>query len=201
MQETFTSLQEIENLCWSYLEAGTKSFKNDFHLAIIATVDKTNKPALRTMVLRKVSSTEKKLFFHTDIRTGKITGLTENPLMSCLFYSKNQREQIRLNGTATVHTSDEIANGAWRNTKLSSKKNYLATPAPGSPATTFTSGLPAGLEERDPSVPESEAGRKNFAVIEMQAETMEWLWLSHKGNRRACFNYKKDKTDSTWLIP
>jgi len=58
------------------------------------------------------------------------------------------------------------------------------------------------FDKEDPTPVESEAGRKNFAIISAQIQWMEWLWLSSSGHRRASFRYTADgKFSANWLLP
>jgi hypothetical protein len=50
-------------------------------------------------------------------------------------------------------------------------------------------------------VDESQAGRKNFAVIKFQVESLDWLFLSSQGHRRARFHYNGDGFEANWTNP
>ena len=46
---------------------------------------------------------------------------------------------------------------------------------------------------------QSEAGYKNFTVIQCKIKSIEWLYLAAKGHRRARFDIKNKK--DCWLVP
>jgi pyridoxamine 5'-phosphate oxidase len=196
----FSSLAAIEADCWQRIAKGSVQLKDDFHQPVTGTLCNAG-VNLRTVVLRKVWPDKKQLSFHTDIRSGKMNDLKKNPAITWLFYSLAQRVQIRLGGIAHIHTDTALAIAAWANTKLSSRKTYLLSFAPGTSSNVPTDGISSDLANRDPNAAESEEGRKHFAVVVTDVNWMEWLWLNHKGHRRALFQYKGTECSSEWLVP
>jgi pyridoxamine 5'-phosphate oxidase len=199
-EENFSNLAAIEADCWQRILKGSINFRDDFHQPVTGTLCNAG-INLRTVVLRKVWPDKEQLSFHTDIRSGKMNDLKNNPAITWLFYSHAQRVQIRLGGIAHIHTDTALAETAWANTKLSSRKNYLTSLAPGTPSHVPTDGISIYLANRDPDAIESEEGRKHFAVVITDVNWMEWLWLNHKGHRRAQFQYRETGCSSEWLIP
>jgi len=194
----FYTLDELEKDCWLRILNGSLRSKNPFHAMTVGTFS-GNEIALRTVILRKVIPQEHRLFFHTDIRSNKWQELQLNHSISVLLYDAAERIQIRINGKAVLHQYDDIANTAWQNTQLYSRRCYMATSAPSDFSAIPTSGLPEAFELKDPTAEESEWGRQNFGVVEVMANTLDWLWLHHAGHRRAMFNY--DNNSSSWLVP
>jgi len=192
------TLSDVEKDCWLRLLNGSLKSKDAFHLASVANFS-NGEISQRTVVLRKVLPQEKLLRFHTDIRSNKWTSLQENNVVSMLFYDAAARIQIRIKGFAVLQYADEIANDAWEKTNVSSRRCYLATVAPSSISELPTSGLQEQFELKDPTIAESEAGKINFGVVSVQAQSIDWLWLHHAGHRRAFFDYGNGQ--STWLIP
>lgn len=199
-QKAFDSLPAIELDSWQRITQGSLSSKSDFHLPVIGTV-KGSWPMLRTVVLRKVWPVEKQLAFYTDIRSHKINDLASNPSICWHFYSKTHRLQLRLLGTATIHTNGDIVETGWLHTTPSSRKCYLSHSKPGSISPNASSGLSDFLTSRDPTEEESKPGKINFAVITTKVESMEWLWLNNEGHRRAIFEYENTDYKAQWLIP
>lgn len=198
--ETFSSLSAIEADCWQRIVRGSVNLKDDFHQPVTGTICSAG-VNLRTVVLRKAWPHTKQLSFHTDTRSGKMNDLKSNSGITWLFYSHAQRVQIRLGGVAHVHTDDALVQTAWDNTKLTSRKTYLTAMAPGSVSAVPTDGINIDFTKRDPDTGESGEGRKNFAVVVTHVNWMEWLWLNHKGHRRAVFQYNGIEYISQWLIP
>ena len=202
MQErVWATLESIEADCWARILRGALSAKDDYHQPVVATIAQ-GVSSLRTVVLRKVWPDQKALAFHSDARSGKVADLAANPNISWLFYSPRHRVQIRLGGRARVETDSELVQAHWDKAAQRSVKCYLTTDPPGTPAPEATSGWPLVFEERDPSPDENEVGRAHFAMVITEVRWMEWLWLNHKGHRRARFVYDdKGGFEATWLVP
>ena len=194
-------LTALEKDCWLRLLNGSLSYKNPLHNPVVAN-NSIKGINLRTVVLRKVDTLTKELFFHTDIRSGKWKELREDNSISWHFYNPAGKLQIRLSGNVTLHQDDAIANEAWSNSKMSSRKVYMGESGPSAIIALPASGLSQKFETDDPSPEESEAGRKNFGVVSAQINWMEWLWLNSKGHRRATFVYSSPENfEANWLIP
>lgn len=207
MQETIKingiqfNLTELEKDCWVRLLNGSLKSRDALHNPVVANVNSYG-VNLRTVVLRAVNTSEKKLFFHTDIRSGKWAELEKQNQISWLFYDAAARFQIRVGGQATLHTIDALADTAWAKSNASSRKIYMGPLAPSQITMLPASSLPPAFEDKDPTIEESEIGRKNFGIVETTADWMEWLWLNSKGHRRASFKYKEDKSiEADWLLP
>ena len=197
---TYT-LTEIEKDCWLRLLNGSLRSKDPFHNPVVANVS-GNLPVTRTVVLRKVFTAEKKLFFQTDVRSCKWNDLQQNDNTSWLFYDSAARLQIRTAGKSILHQHDAIADAAWQNTPAASRKIYMGEQSPSQKSSVPTSGLPEAFLKTNPTTEESEVGRKNFAVVCTNVNWVEWLWLNSSGHKRAAFNYLPDNNfEATWIIP
>jgi pyridoxamine 5'-phosphate oxidase len=197
----FTTLESIEKASWESMLSGALSSKSDFNQPVIGTIAKSVS-SLRTVVLRKVWTDDKKLAFYTDLRSGKINDLTLNDNISWLFYSPRHRLQIRLGGKAEILTDTPLVRESWNKTLESSAKTYMTTLAPSTIVAQATSGLSPEYELREPTRAESAEAVSNFAVVVTEVEWMEWLWLNKKGHRRAQFVYNEDLTfKGDWLVP
>jgi pyridoxamine 5'-phosphate oxidase len=195
------NLIDIEKDCWIRILNGSLKSKDPLHNPTVANINKRG-VNMRTVVLRKVNTAKKTLSFHTDIRSGKWNELNENNKISWLFYDAAACIQIRLAGEATLHNSDEIADEAWLKSSANSRKIYMGDIAPSLESEIPTSGIDPSLEHTNPTLEESEIGRKNFGIIVTKVNWLEWLWLNSKGHRRANFNYSKNNSFKTnWLVP
>lgn len=195
------NLESLQKDCWNRLLNGSLRYKDAFHTMAVGNVNQHG-VNLRTVVLRKVWVVKKQLVFNTDTRCGKWSDLEQHNNVSFLFYDASSNLQIRLSGNATLHQTDNISEDAWADTKLGSRKVYLATPGPSTIIPLPISGIPAAFETADPTLDESIEGRKNFGVVVTTIKWMEWLWLSSKGHRRAVFTYNPNGSFSgNWLIP
>lgn len=200
IRENYTeySLNELEQDCWNRLVTGAIKSRNPFHTPSVATLSK-GEVSMRTVVLRKALPLERELRFHTDVRSIKWDDLLINPAISALFYDADERIQLRIKGKAVLHHVNDITAKAWETTTLSSRKCYLTLHNPSSFSDSSTSGLSEDIEQEKFTLSESEAGFKNFGIVSIQVQSIDWLWLNHAGHRRAFFDY----TDGSfhWMIP
>jgi pyridoxine/pyridoxamine 5'-phosphate oxidase len=199
-ENTYSSLETIEADIWSRLEDASRSARNEFHLPVVATVS-GDLPSLRTVVLRGAWANEKKLSFHTDIRSPKVSALLVNPAIGLLFYHKVHRLQLRVQGKVVIDKDSIDAQAAWDNTPASSRRCYLSTEAPSSISETPSIGFPETFRSRFPNDAETLPGRAYFAVVRIQVQSIDWLWLHHGGHRRAKFIYNERGFEGHWLVP
>jgi hypothetical protein len=196
------TLDEVLEDVWKMLERGAKNRRDPFHTPVLASIHNSGEPSVRTVVFRKIISKERILICHSDFRSEKIKAIQKNPKISWLFYNPNERIQIRCNATASLHTSDALADSAWKNTQLMSRKCYLTKLAPGEPTQKPIWAIPNHLIEQSPTNEESEAGRANFAVISSKINSLDWLFLDSRGHRRALYKWENDKLDyQSWISP
>ncbi len=197
------NLADIEKDCCIRILNGSLKGKDPLHNATVANTNThTHGINMRTVVLRKVNTAEKTLAFHTDIRSGKWNELQKNNNISWMFYDAAGRIQIRLAGKATLHHDDELADEAWLKSNENSRKIYMGEVSPSLQSEVPTSGLPTAFENVNPTLEESEVGRKNFGVVITKVNWMEWLWLNSQGHRRAGFNYETNgNIKCNWLVP
>jgi 3-hydroxyisobutyrate dehydrogenase len=202
IQNISYDLSALEKDCWLRLLNGAVKSRDALHLMSIATKE-GEEIGLRTVVLRSVKPTAKKLFFHTDARSRKCEDLSKDPVVSLLLYDAAAKIQLGIRGKAVLHSGNLLAKEAWDKTSVGSRRSYLSLQPPSGKASAANAGLPDYFAERDPTPEESEEGWKNFVVVEIGVYTMDWLWLDAKGQRRALFEYNKEGTlmDKSWLVP
>lgn len=194
-------LGAIESLVWQKLGRATKDRRSPWHTPALATVDRTGAPQVRTLVLRAASREAGLIRLHTDMRAGKVRDVADEPRVQLMFYDKGARLQLRLSGRARVEADGPAADAAWGAATLFARRCYLAPVGPGGHADGPTSGLPAALEAREPSLEESLAGRGNFAVLLVEAERLEFLHLAVTGHRRGFVARQGDGWERGWLVP
>src|SRR3546814_18983947 len=61
--------------------------------------------ALRTVVLRKVDSEARELWFYTDLRSRKIGEIQDDPRIALLFHSPSDVTPLRVQPAASLHNS------------------------------------------------------------------------------------------------
>lgn len=194
-----TDLDAILARIWHMLERGASQGKDPFHTPVLGTVG-ADTCSLRIVILRSVVPAQRRLCCHTDIRSAKIADLRRNPRVSWLFYHPGEQIQVRLAGMATLHTSDDSAGQAWTRTGPLSRQLYCGA-VPGTPIETPPTGLLGRLRARRLPAADSEAGRRNFAVVGCTIDCIDWLQLHMRGNRRAQFVWDSDTWTARWVAP
>ena len=189
----------LENI-WRLLAHGATHSNDPFHWPVLGTASHKG-CNMRTVILRHVNFSERTLVCHTDARAAKVQEIKNNSQTSWIFYHPQKKIQVRIAGRATLHTHDRFADQQWADTGVTSRLNYCASQAPGTPLDQPSSGLPDFLLKKIPTLIETEMGRKHFMAIRVQVEVIDWLILKVTGNRRARFEWKDGKLHATWSIP
>jgi 3-hydroxyisobutyrate dehydrogenase len=196
-----TTLVKIESKCWQMLLEGVGDRNNAMHQAVVSNV-KGNTSIMRTVILRRVDSQTKKLYFHTDYRSLKVADIKETGILSWLFYDQSQRTQIRLSGATIIHHKDEFCKTQWARTPHHSRRSYMFHTSPSTPLTSDDYGMSDKLITFNYTLEESEIGFKHFAVVETSVDWLEWYFTHHTGNKRAEFNFHNAQIkDANWLMP
>jgi len=196
----YNNLDKVYLKIWELLKIGLQNRNLPFHIPVFIC-DNKSKSDGRIVVLRGVDEKEKKIWFHSDIRSNKIKILKSNPKGTLLFYDKSEKIQLRISGSAKINYQNNISKKSWKKTAHMSRQCYLGDKAPGSDASEPTSGLTNDVDNLKYSKEESEIGYKNFCVIEIFVKSIEWLYLAAKGHRRAYFTLKNNSLEKKWLIP
>lgn len=172
------------------LVAAASSGKHLLHLPTIVTVGPDGFPQARTVVLRYFDPARREAWFHTDIRSGKVTDITREPRVALHWYVPSSRLQIRIPAIATVHTGDERARAAWNGSATMSRACYTAD-APGTPLDTFPRA------PRQPAV-DDDTGFDMFAAVGCQFDELDLLTLHAAGHQRVRLDLRQ--TPPTWQI-
>ena len=196
----YNDLDKVYLKIWDLLNSGLLNRDSEFHLPVFICGEGKVFDG-RTVVLRGIDKKDKILWFHTDIRSKKIKTLKINPGSSFLFYDKKEKIQLRITGKTKINYQNNITKKSWNKTTHMSRQCYLGNKAPGSESILPTSGLTEEVDNHKYSIEESEIGYKNFCVVEIFIESIEWLYLAAKGHRRAYFTLKNSSVEKKWLIP
>ncbi len=198
--EYYNNLDKVYLKIWDLLKVGLESRDLPFHIPVFICGNKKKSDG-RIVVLRGVNEKEKKIWFHSDIRSRKIKILKSDPEAVFLFYDKNEKIQLRISGTVKINFQNDVTKKSWEKTTHMSRQCYLGDKAPGSDSSEPTSGLSNDVDNLKYSKEESESGYKNFCVVETFIKSIEWLYLAAKGHRRAYFDLNKKQLEKKWLIP
>ena len=196
----YNSLDKIYSKIWNLLESGLKDRNSPYHLPTFIC-GKNQSFDGRIVVLRGIDKVEKKIWFHSDIRSKKIQTLKSNPKSVLLFYDKNEKIQLRISTVTKINYKNDISKISWGKTLHMSRQCYLGSMSPGEDSPVPTSGLAKNIDDYKYTIEESELGYKNFCVVENFIQTIEWLYLAAKGHRRAFFSLNKKLLEKKWLIP
>lgn len=194
------SLEGVLDQVWAMLKRGVHRFYDPFHWPVLGTVGEDG-CSQRSVILRQFRQPERILVCHTDSRAGKVQEISNTDRVSWHFYHPKKMVQVRITGPAELHSDDRFADGQWAATKITSRLNYCAVRAPGTPVDRPTSGLPDFLLNGVRAIQDSARGREHFTAISGRIESIDWLKLRVSGNRRARFEWEDDRLNATWLIP
>lgn len=193
------TLSDLERDSWQQLVSAPEQESDNFKTLTVATNTADGADA-RTVVLRQVDSVRRYIWFHTDARASKVMQLEAFPNATLLFWDDKRQVQLRLTAETRLHTDDYVADEHWKNLWVGGRKTYLSERVPGTEQPEPYPGFPLELGESLPTETDSEAGRKNFAVIECRVLSMEYLHLSRGGQTRARFQYEPERK-TAWLAP
>ena len=196
----YNDLDKVYLKIWELLRIGLKNRDLPFHIPIFICGDKIKSDG-RIVVLRGIDEKERKIWFHSDIRSNKVKILKSNSEASLLFYDKNEKIQLRISGYTKINYKNDITKKSWKKTAHMSRQCYLGDVAPGLNSSSPTSGLTKKIDDYKYTIEESDFGYKNFCVVENFIQSIEWLYLAAKGHRRALFNLNKNSLEKKWLIP
>ena len=191
LPDSYSHIDETLDSAKLILSEAVSNTQTLFHTPVVSTINE-NKIVSRVMVLREFNFDKKILRFHTDNRAAKIDNLTKNPSSTVIGYDADLKIQIKMQGHAKVHIDDQVANKAWNESTMRSKKCY-----------SVKGGSSKKIEnpgDYDITNFEVEDGYQNFAVIIFNFLSLEFLYLKSSGHRRALHDWYDDYS-STWLVP
>jgi pyridoxine/pyridoxamine 5'-phosphate oxidase len=195
------ALSSIHSQFWKLLNTAARGNEAGWRLPVLAT-SMQNGCRQRTVVLRNVQTDRASLLFHTDKRSPKVQQIEADPNVSLLFYDHDLAAQLQIEGTANIHQNDDLATMVWEEGTPASLKMYCAPLVPGVVCQTAEFNTPASLQGRIPDRAEILSGQSTFCVIEVVANTIEWLRLSRDGNLRARFFYEAGRLQTAeWMAP
>ena len=174
------------------LTEGVLRAKHPFHQCTVAS-NANGIIEQRTVVLRKWVFKRQTLMFHTDIRSPKIEQFKQNPRVSVLFYSKEDKLQLRFKCVLHVHHNDRLTNYLFGNTTESQQDCYMTHYPPSS----VIDNMPSYLSSKRDAV-----ARENFAVCVCNFDELDLLYLNQKRHSRILYSWDKHgKRSSVDLAP
>ena len=190
----YDDLDETRTQAWALLARGVADRRSAFHAPVVATLGLDGRPRARVVIVRGCDVAAGTLRFNTDRRADKFAELARDPRVSLTGYDAGSKIQIRVEGTATLHVDDAVADMAWAASRPFSRVCYGTVPSPG---TLLGGGGDFALPAADAEI---EAGRANFSTVVIRVHALEWLYLAHAGHRRARFDVQAGQ-GGVWLTP
>ncbi len=194
------TLSEVLQASFQHLDDAVHNRKSPMRCPIVATIG-DNGPNQRIMVLREFDQDSRVLRFHTDFRSPKVAELEQNDKISILAYDPEKRVQLKIYGTAKIYNEGDKATEAWIQTDTMGRRCYLCEPGSGAKSSVPDSGISKDIQSRRPTIEETEAGRKNFAILLANFHQIEWMYLNSQGNRGASFHLRGNDWSGHWIIP
>lgn len=200
--DRFSSLDDVLRRIWTQIEEAADNPGHSLRALTFGTMQETA-PHLRTVILREANAETRQLSFHTDRRSQKVEDLRGQSRVAWLGWDPETREQVRLHGTATVHTEDDVADRLWRAEDPGSLTVYVRSQAPGTPLEEPDDGLSEAVHTKSVTRADVEPGRKYFSVIRTVVDEMTWLHLHPEGHYRARFRFDPDAGafEGRWIVP
>lgn len=192
--------KEIFDDLWKDLIRGSVDKKHPYKRAVVGTIG-GGVPNMRTVVLRKADADTKRLFFHTDQRSAKVSDLLDNPILTWLFYHPKRQVQLRISSEVKIHMENETSKEFWDKGSTNSLKGYTGPYVPGTLLIDYSNNVKKGLLEKTPERHEIESGYQNFTVIETLVTQIEYLRLSRSGHKRIEFSLKSREWVACWVAP
>lgn len=186
---------------WSLLEGGAANRRTMMHTPVVASINHLGHPDQRVMVLRSAERGERMLRFHTDSRSPKIDQIGAGSPVHVLAYEADARVQLRMSGHGWIDADGGDVDAAWEDSTLFARRCYLTHEGPGSASAVPTSGLPKMIEGRKPSEDQVAPGRRNFALLKVRIDCMDWFSLAQTGHRRALIEWEQGVAHGRWLVP
>ena len=190
----YNDLGETRTQAWALLARGVADRRSAFHAPVVATLGLDGRPRARVVIMRGCDVAAGSLRFNTDRRTEKFAEIARDPRVSLTGYDAGSKIQIRVEGIASLHADDGVADMAWAASRPFSRICYGTMPAPG---TLLGEGGDFALPAEDAEIT---AGRAHFSTVVIRVETLEWLYLAHAGHRRARFDVAAGG-EGVWLTP
>jgi general stress protein 26 len=180
---------------WSRIAAALDGQWRSWALPTLVTVAEDGAPRARVLALRAVDRESRRFTFHTDTRSDKVREISTEERVAVLFFDRDDGVQARFDGVAALHHADPVAAAAWRDVSGLRRSACAIEAEPGSP-------LDASQRFDELAVAGgADAGFTNFAVLCVEVDAIDWLWLGPADMRRARFAWTGARWSSSWIVP
>lgn len=177
-----------------------KNSKHSFRIFSFGT-SHNSRPNVRTVVLRDFNFKNQTFDCHSDIRSPKIKELSDNNLIEAMFYCPDNKVQARISGKAKVLHENQETMSRWNTLSESSKRCYMGPYSPSEKLESYHPNIPEDFQFKNPTKKESEIGFKNFVVIRINFDKIDYLELKYSGHKRIQFNFANKEVSANWIAP
>ncbi|MBX7102459.1 MAG: pyridoxamine 5'-phosphate oxidase family protein [Gemmataceae bacterium] len=169
------------------LGQGVASGHHSCHMAVAATVGLDGGPKARIIVIRQFLSESRRIEFHTDVRSPKVTELRRDPRIALNFYDAESRSQMRLAARATINAGNDRARESWQLVPAVNRALFMS---PFQPSGELTEGVVLD----DMPIPDQtdESGFAHFAAVVCEFDEVDVLWLRAEGHLRSRLAWSPD---------
>jgi general stress protein 26 len=188
------SLPAVLDALWRHIAEALDGRWRAWALPSLVTVAEDGSPRARVLALRGVDAAARRFVFHAYARSYKVRDVAGEERVAVLFFDRDDAVQARFDGTAKLHHADPVAAAAWRDVSGLRRAACAVEAEPGAP---LDDALPFAVL---PAADEA-AAFTNFAVIVVEVDAIDWLWLGPQDMRRARFAWTGARWSSSWVVP
>lgn len=190
----FVSLPDIPDYIFSSLNKGADNREHPLHLLTLATVGADGRPSARLMINRGVDRAKARLWFHTDLRSPKVADLRSRPEACIIAWDPRTCVEIRLSGRCTIHSSDPLAQSHWDHFSRTAMWLYEHPQVPQQDPGDGPVDLRLPNDQAALSHALTARARAQFAVLQVQIDSIDWLQATDRTQVRAAL-----RADEDWL--
>ncbi len=174
--------------CWlqvcGRLQAGSTTPTHSFRWPVVSTVAADGGPDSRVVVLRRFDAGAGVLVFHTDVRSPKAADLTRNRRCGFLFYDPDDRVQVRVRATASLHHADAFARAEFDALSPITRASYASAGVPGE-----VEAIDAPFDYPPCLRVDEAVAFRHFVAVACEIESADVLELHPSGHRRVVFGW------------
>jgi pyridoxamine 5'-phosphate oxidase len=189
------TLPDALDAVWARIAGALDGRWGAWALPTLVTVADDGSPRARVLALRGVDPATRRFVFHTDARCDKVREVAAEQRVALLFFDREAALQVRFDGSCAVHHADPVAMAAWRDASGLRRAGCAVEAEPGSPldAPQAYATLAAASGPDD--------GFTNFALLCVEVDAVDWLWLGPQDMRRARFAWIAGRWSASWIVP
>ncbi|MNM25769.1 pyridoxamine 5'-phosphate oxidase [compost metagenome] len=183
-------LDDLLQCIWAQLAIPVGPVRNRYRLMQLSTVDEQGWPVSRTVVLRDVDVSAGALYFYADRRSAKCTQIAAEPRVALTALSPCGLTQVRMQGLASLVEDIGQRQRCWSAARDKTQALFRHGAVPGQV-----------VESPESAYACSQDGFEHFALMCIEAQTVEWLDLTQPVQQRARFRRNEGLWQSSWLAP